>query len=87
MPCNEAMARLAKSPDEIIGTTCWELVHGTSEPIQEYPLGHMRETKCRETMLLPLDDRWFDVTVDPLLDEEGTLVEAVHIITKVTERK
>ncbi|MDY7077782.1 MAG: PAS domain-containing protein [Chloroflexota bacterium] len=86
--CNEAMVRLVqKPPNEIVGNTCWELVHGTSEPIRECPIVRMRETGCRETGYLPLGDQWFDITVDPLLDEERNLAGAVHIITDITERK
>ncbi|MBW2645958.1 MAG: PAS domain S-box protein [Deltaproteobacteria bacterium] len=86
--CNKAMANLVgKSSQEIIGRKCWELVHGTSEPIKGCPIVRMKKTHRRETMLLPVGDRWFNVTVDPLLDEAGNLTGAVHIINDITELK
>jgi len=86
--CNKAMADLLGKPlNEIVGGTCWELVHGTSEPIQGCPIPRMQETHCRETLVLPVDDRWLSVSVDPVLDEDGNLVGAVHIISDITERQ
>jgi len=32
-------------------------------------------------------NRWLNVTVDPLLDEEGSLIGAVHVIADITEHK
>jgi PAS domain S-box-containing protein len=86
--CNKAMTRLLGKPfSEIIGRPCWELVHGRSEPIEECPLVRMRETRRRESLVLPRGDRWFDVVVDPRLDEGSDLIGAVHIMTDITERR
>ncbi|TET88491.1 MAG: PAS domain-containing protein, partial [Dehalococcoidia bacterium] len=72
--CNTAMANLlGKSFDEIKGRTCWELMHGTSEPIEGCPIVRMRETHHRETLILPRGDRWLEDSVDPLLDENDNL--------------
>ena len=86
--CNKAMTNLLeKSFDEIVGHHCWEVVHGASEPIEGCPLVHMRKTRRRESIVLPMDDKVVTVTVDPLSDEGGNLTGAVHIITDITERK
>ncbi len=86
--CNEALTRLLGKPlSEIISRPCWELMHGTSEPIEGCPIVRMRETRRRETLVLPIGDRWFSVVVDPLLDEDCGLIGAVHIIRDITERK
>jgi PAS domain S-box-containing protein len=86
--CNEAMTNLLGKPfDEIIGHTCWELVHGTSEPIAGCPVVRMRESRRRETLVLPMGDRWVEVSADPLLDETGDLIGSVHIMADITERK
>ena len=88
MQCNTAMSILLGEPcGEIIGRTCWELVHGTLEPIEGCPIVRLRQTRRRETRILPLDGRWFNITTDPLLDEAGNLLGAVHIMTDITERK
>jgi len=84
---NTSMKELVGKPfREIIGRYCWEVMHGTSEPIEGCPIIRMRETLRRETLVLPIGERWFDIAVDPLLDGDGTLTGAVHIMTDITER-
>lgn len=86
--CNEAMTKLLGKPhDEIVGRYCWELVHGTSAPIEGCPIVRMRKTRKRETMELSLGDRLYDVTVDSVSDDAGNLIGAVHIVSDITERK
>ncbi|MFH0813960.1 MAG: PAS domain S-box protein, partial [Pseudomonadota bacterium] len=85
---NKNAAKLfGKTEKEIQGHHCWEIVHGTSEPIAGCPIVRMKQSKQRETMLLPVDDKWYEVTVDPLLNQDGNLLGAVHIISDITERK
>jgi len=50
LQCNKAtLDILGKSNyNEIIGYSCWELVHGTSEPVDWCPVKCMRETGQRE---------------------------------------
>ncbi|MFH1732747.1 MAG: PAS domain S-box protein, partial [Planctomycetota bacterium] len=86
--CNEAMAKLlGRTPAEIIGRTCWELVHGTSEQIEGCPFVRAKQTCRRETMVLRAGDRWLDVSVDPVPDEDGRMIAAVHVISDITDRK
>ncbi len=86
--CNKAGGSLiSREVGEILGRHCWELVHGTSEPIPECPAVRMRETLRRESVEMPLGDRWYEVTVDPILDDAGTLTGAVHVVSDITERK
>jgi len=86
--CNSAMANLLQKPfSEIEGRTCWELMHGTSEPIEGCPVARMKETHRKETKVLPIDDRWLEVSVYPLLNDDGSLIGAVHVVSDITERK
>jgi PAS domain S-box-containing protein len=86
--CNTAMTRLLGKPfGEIIGQTCWKVVHGRSEPVEGCPMVRMRETQRRETLVMPIGDRWLEVTADPLLDETDNLIGAVHIMADITGRK
>jgi PAS domain S-box-containing protein len=88
LQCNKAMTKLiGKSSDEIIGRACWELIHGTSEPIEGCPFVLMRETRKRETLVLPINDLWFNLAVDPLIGEDGNLIGSIHIISDITESK
>ena len=86
--CNKAMeSLLKKSSEEIIGSTCWELVHGTDKPVKGCPIVRMKKTLRRETLVLEVDNKWLNVAVDPVIDETGNLTSAVHIISDITQRK
>ena len=88
LQCNESMAAfVGKPPEEVVGKKCWEAVHGTSEPVDECPFPRMRRTLKRESVTLQMGGRWIQACVEPMLDENGALARAVHIITDVTERK
>ena len=86
--CNQATERfLGKTKDEIIGRPCWNVIHGTPNPIHECPMPRMKKTQQRETLVLLEDSRWLKITVDPVLDEAGNLYGAVHIVEDITDRK
>ena len=88
LQCNQAMADLVGKPfPEIIGRRCWEVVHGTSGPIDNCPMVRMRQSHQREESVLPVGENWLKVTVDPILDAAGNLTGAVHIITDITRIK
>jgi PAS domain S-box-containing protein len=85
---NKTAERFFQSPcGELVGRHCWEIVHGTTEPIQECPLPRARKSLRRETMELQVGDDWFRVTVDPILDASGQYAGTVHIVHDITERK
>ncbi len=86
LQCNDAMTRFLKKPyNEIIGQNCCELLHGSSKPVSRCPLVRMRETRRSETTDFQLDDRWINIKVDPLINNDGHLVGAVHITSDITE--
>ncbi len=61
---------------EIIGQTCYNLVHGIEEPIAECPLQKMLQTHQREVTDFHVQEgkRWLRITVDPVKDEDGNLI-------------
>jgi len=88
LQCNRAMTRFLKRPyGEILGRSCCELLHGSSKPVKRCPLVRMFETRRSEMTDFQVDDRWLNVKVDPLIDNEGHLVGAVHIISDITEHR
>jgi PAS domain S-box-containing protein len=85
---NKAAETLFRRPlSEMLGRHCWEIIHGTSEPIPGCPVSRARHTLHRETLDLQIDDRWFEMTADPLFDQAGNFAGAVHIVTDITARK
>ena len=86
--CNKAMEKLLAKPiSEILGQSCHKLMHCKSELIEGCPIVRMRESHRRESEVLQINDRWFNITVDPIFDKEVGLMGAVHIIVDITERK
>ena len=86
---NSSLPKLLGKPlSEIMNNNWCQLVHGTSAvPVEGCPLVHMKETRHRESAVFLIGERWFNVTVDPVLDESGNLAGAVHIMADITERK
>lgn len=86
--CNKATEDfLMKKASDIIGRTCCELVHGTKKPPLECPMHRVLKSRRRESCELFLFNRWFLITVDPILDKKGALTGAVHIASDITGRK
>ena len=72
---------------EMLGKPCWEIMHGTAEPIPDCPSVRARQSGNRETMDLQRGDRWFEVIVDPIFNAAGQYAGAVHIVSDITQRK
>jgi PAS domain S-box-containing protein len=86
--CNGAMLKLlGKTAGEILDKTCWSLMHGASEPIDDCPVARMRKSMTRESLELPVADKWFDVVAHPIVDEAGSLIGAIHSLSDITKRK
>jgi PAS domain S-box-containing protein len=86
--CNKASERLFHSPpNEMIGKFCWEIVHSTDKPIPECPIQRSLKSLKREDMELQIGQSHYLVTVDPILDSDGSYQGAVHIVSDITERK
>jgi PAS domain S-box-containing protein len=87
---NRAASQLFDRPlDQIIGKTCWQLVHGIDHPPEECPLKGAKDSKKHEEieLYLPQNGIWVTDSVDPILDEQGGLTGVVHIIRDITGRK
>ncbi len=72
--------------DEMRGHRCWEIAHGSDQPIDRCPLTKSRTSLQRETLETRLGDRWFEIVADPILDEHGGFDGAVHTLTDITAR-
>jgi len=66
---------------------CWEILHDTTEPIPECPLLRSKVSMKRESMDFKVEDKWYKISVDPIIDEKGQYSGAVHIASDITERK
>ncbi len=73
-----------KSMAEMIGKPCWEIVHGTDQPIPECPFTQMKETLTRVGYELQKGEQWLEVVLDPIIDGKGSLKGTVHVIRDIT---
>ena len=87
--CNRATLNfLGKSKyNELIGHSCWEIMHGTTEPVEWCPVRKMHESGQREIIAQKLMGKWVEISADPVFDDEGNISGAVHVITDITNRK
>lgn len=84
--CNSAMADMFHLEEtQMIGKYCYMIVHGKENPICECPVIKMKATGKRENLEVQISKQWFDIIVDPLFDDQGRLVGAVHIVRNITE--
>ena len=78
---------LGLSADEVIGKKCYELMHGSRTFFEKCPYQEMLRTGKRESLELPLGERWYQVTTDPLFDEAEEIVGAVQVVRDITARR
>ncbi|MBE0659364.1 MAG: PAS domain S-box protein [Bryobacteraceae bacterium] len=85
---NKAAERIFGKPArEMIGALICEIVHGSDLPLHDCPVVRASMTLRRESMEIQLGDRWFEVSVDPILDVSGQAANFVHVATDITGRK
>ena len=86
--CNRATVEFCGTGKEaIIGAYCWEVIHQTVTPLAGCPLPAMTQSRQRESMTLEVNGRFFQVSVDPVINRGGELIGAVHSMEEITERK
>jgi PAS domain S-box-containing protein len=87
---NRSLSNLFKmEPREVIGRYCYELLHGSSGPCSECPYIRTMETKMPAT-LESFHDGWgiyIEITTSPIFNEIGEVINCVHIVRDITERK
>ncbi|MFC2041106.1 PAS domain S-box protein [Chloroflexota bacterium] len=87
---NKAFANsLNMKPEEVVGKTCYQVIHGANEPVSNCP--HMKTLKTKK----PATEEFFEphlgihleVTTSPIFNDKGEVVASVHVARDVTERK
>lgn len=78
-----------KTPGEIIGKYCCQLIHGRETPLPDCP--HLKALKTKKPekgeFRLCNPDIYAEVSVSPILDDEGEFIGSVHITKDITERR
>jgi PAS domain S-box-containing protein len=72
---------------DAIGLKCCKLLHGTDHPVAACPLPKMLKTKKRESAEVETQEgRWMFISVDPIFNDAGQIISAVHITRDITQR-
>ena len=73
--------------DQCLGKKCHELLHGSSEPPTSCPCTQVQRTKKPVTLTFfePHLQRHLAIDGFPLLDDQGDIVGAVHILRAITK--
>ncbi len=81
--------RLGIKAHEACGKTCHELVHGTSEPPDFCPHAKLlKDGKSHSTEVFEEKlDGYFNVSVSPIYNDDGTIRGSVHVARDITEQK
>ncbi len=76
-------------PKELVGKTCYQVIHGTTEPVSSCPYKKTLETKEPATgdFFEPHLGIHLEVTTSPIFNEKGEVVASVHVARDITERK
>lgn len=81
--CNLALVKILGRPDaEIVGALSGELIPGGAGQKFMEDLPVKRE---RVSLEVRSGDRWLNLTIDPILDQSGSLAGSVFILKDVTE--
>jgi len=76
-----------QSAQEIVGRRCCDIVQQESYSHEICPFDQMMATGKRATMQMRKDSRWYEISLDPVFDEEGTIFRAVHVVKDITDLK
>lgn len=89
---NQAFAKTFGSKcesDSIVGKYCFDTIHVTTEPIGACPMCEALASRAVVTREIfePKFDRYLEVTVSPVMNEKGEIVEIIHVVRDITQRK
>jgi PAS domain S-box-containing protein len=87
---NKAYADLFNvNPEDIIGKTCYELVHKMDKPIAECP--HIKMLEAQDSSVVEIHDaeldKFLEITVSPIMNSQNEIVASIHIIRDITQVK
>ncbi len=83
------MNRLGLPSEQILGKKCYELFHGTTEPLGKCP--HHKTVNTRKAYVEELDEPHlggtFLTSSSPIFDTTGEFIGSVHVVRDITELK
>ena len=76
-------------PTDLIGKHCYEMLHGTSEPLPICPHKKTIKTKKPATaeFFEPHLGVHLEISTSPIFNDKGEVMACVHVVRDITERK
>lgn len=71
----------------ILGKKCFEVVHKSKCHIDGCPLIKMKTSLKRESMISQIGKKWYEIVVEPILDDENKITGIVHVTTDISDFK
>ncbi|MBC8386202.1 MAG: PAS domain S-box protein, partial [Candidatus Cloacimonetes bacterium] len=87
---NKATSKfLGKSFTDIIGQKCYDLFKESNFPLDMCPFQTAAKNKrhFEVEIHIPEKDNWILVSLDPILDENGSIISTVHVMRDISEVK
>lgn len=86
--CNRATCELTgKRFKELIGQHCWNVFHDADLPLEECPSNRARRNKASASLDMQIGDRWLTVLISPVIEDNGEVLNLVHVVRDVTGQK
>jgi len=86
--CNRALAQLLDSDvSDLLNRDYRDVLQTALSPIEVDSLTRFVRADYREVREVHLAERWYLLTVDPVLDERGSTVGSVHLLADITAHK
>jgi len=86
--CNRALAQLLDSDvADLLNRDYRDVLQTALSPVEVDSLTRFVRADYREVSEVRLADRWYLLTVDPVLDDRGSTVGSVHLLADITEQK
>jgi PAS domain S-box-containing protein len=83
--CNRAMSEVVGKPmGEILGRSCEDILREAQQRVFAPLLARMTQTRARESVVVPVGDRWYQAVADPL-PRDGAPAGAVLAVSDVSD--
>lgn len=80
-------AVFGKSPADVTGLDCCQATYGKILPRTDCPFETMLKTGKRASVQASINNRWFEIEVDPIFSETGEIIKAVYIVKDIDQLK
>lgn len=79
--CNKAMAVMfGLSEEDLLGRHCWRIVHNSDTLPDECPGKRMLVTQKKESSNIEINNRFYEVTVEPFFNPDHEIDTIIHTI-------